>query len=703
MNKDNSLRSVRKNVVFILIDDLGWMDVALNGSTYYETPNVQRLACEGMTFTHAYAHPLCSPSRSAILTGQYPHRTGINNPGGHLPDNTEGFQFDGDDGPVWQKYVTKKSLTALPAHLYTIGQAFQENGYKTGFIGKHHLGVGSEYQMKNRGFDVDLGMPVPGPGCYYDPYFPHIPGNVFDTGSLFLEGENITDRLAREADRFIAANKDNPFLLEMWDFSVHAPFQGKKEYIDYFRKKHVPESPQNGNFHMAAMLKTMDDAVGKILDSLESNGISDRTMVVFIGDNGGNMYDAIDGHFPTNNYPLRQGKGTIYEGGIRVPCIVKVPGVTTPGSSCSENIHVVDFYPTLLDYAEMQVPDERFRQNGQVLDGESIMPLLRGERQSLPRAGVFTNFIANVPAPGNTASAAINSGKWKLIVNYELMGGLKQKYELYDLDANISETVNLASQFPEKVTELESYILAHQECIPQAKPKLNPSYIEGSTVPVAFRRWDEWVKEFTRKVENDPDLSEAGAYPKIVLANETTAFYKKIHHSLIMKIGKFTAICNKYDGKITNRQVPVMVEDIPFIPLEFVVTKLGYAYSQTGEEATITLHNQILTLKINATTINGKPARLRHAPVLVNDAFMLPLPECQTIIGKSAIADASGLIIIDDDLIMLTDAEIAMANRLIDSFADYDHAYWNAENTITMVNQAEMEDEWEQNKQVHPR
>lgn len=673
----------RKNVVFILVDDLGWMDVALNGSSYYETPNVQRLADQGMTFTNAYAHPLCSPTRSALLTGQYPHRTGINAPACHLPDNTEGFTFDPKQGQPWQEYLTKNSLRALPLNLYTIGQAFRDNGYKTGFMGKQHLGVNSEYKMGNRGFDVDLGMPVPGPGSYYNPYFPGIPGNVFDTGSLFKDGENITDRLAREADKFITENKDISFLLEVWDFSVHAPFQGKKEYIEYFRKKNVPSSPQNGNFHMGAMLKTMDDLVGKVLDSLERNELSDNTMIVFMGDNGGNMYDAIDGHFPTNNYPLRQGKGTIYEGGIRVPCVVKVPGVAAESSICNENIHAVDFYPTLLEYAGINIPKDIFSQNGQVLDGMSIMPLLSGKRKTLNRAGVFTNFIANVPSPGNTASASINSGKWKLIINYELLGGLKQKYELYDLEENISETVNLASLYPEKVTELEGYIIEHQDNIPQAEPKINPSYNKEAIVPPAYRRWDKWTEEFAQKIANDPDIK--GKYPMVVRINDITAFYEKIKNSIVMKIDKPVVILNKYDDKIDGNIAPTMISDVVYIPLKYVAEKSGFTYTQTCDTATLTKNNDIITIEEDNIS----------RAVILNNEFMLPSDTLGKVTCKTIAIDSSGLIIIDDIKLHLTGCEIALANNYINSFAAYENAYWKAEKTISMVKQAEMEDEWE--------
>lgn len=679
----------KSNVIFILADDLGWMDVALNGSTYYETPNIQRLAAEGMTFTNAHSHPLCSPTRSAILTGQYPHRTGINAPAGHLPDNSSGFTFDPATAASWQKYVTKNTLNGLPTDLYTIGQAFKDNGYKTGLMGKHHLGIESKFQMVNRGFDVDLGMPVAGPGSYYNPYFSGKPGNIYDNGSLFKSGEDITDRLAREADKFITENKDTPFLLEMWDFSVHAPFQAKKEYVDYFQKKNVPDSPQNGNFHMAAMLKTMDDAVGKVLDSVERNGLTDKTMIVFMGDNGGNMYDSIDNHFPTNNYPLRQGKGTIYEGGIRVPCVVKVPNVTIAGSASNENIHAVDFYPTLLDYAGIATPTDKFSLNNQVLDGMSIMPLLSGTAQTLNRPGIFTNFIANVPAPGNTSSAAINSGKWKLIINYELLGGLKQKYELYDLDANISETVNLASQYPEKVAELEALINQHQIDIPQAMPKLNPAYNASAAIPTAYKVWDQWVKDFTLKVANDPNIT--GHYPNTVRSNKTTEFYQKIKNSLVMKVDNFATISKRYDDKIENNSTPMTISNITYVPLKYVAEKFGFSYMQTVDTATLTKNGVVTNLTESSATSNNQNVVLNNYPIISNNVFMLPLNAVQTILDKTATTDESGLIIIDDAPVLLTSEEVSLVNNYISSFSLFATSYWMAQNTPTIIQKAENE------------
>lgn len=568
----------KMNCIFILADDLGYMDVALNGSTYYETPNIQRLAEKGVTFTNAYAHPLCSPTRSALLTGQYPHRTMINAPACHLPDNREGFEVDERSGAPWTEYLIKRSLTALPTELYTIGEAFRDNGYRTALIGKHHLGKPVECQMKYRGFEQDLGMPVPGPGSYYAPYFPPFVRNPqiddpWDNGQLFREDEHLTDRLAREADRFITQNAaaGTPFFLELWDFSVHAPFEAKKEYVEYFKKKNVPGSPQNGHFQMACMLKAMDDAVGRVLDSLERNNIADNTAVFFMGDNGGNMYDSIFGDFPTNNYPLRQGKGTVYEGGIRVPCAAYVPGVTRESSVVKENIHAVDFYPTFVELAGLKIDPARLENANlecrditdrrQVLDGVSILPLLDGRSEKLDRAGIFTNFIANVPAPGNTSAAAVNSGKWKLIVNYETMNGIKDRYELYDLEANVSETVNLADKYPEKVEELKALIEEHQRSIPQAMPHKNPDYKADAPLPPAFRNWNNWIEDFKARVAADENIGERTS---VVYSDETTTYYEKMRSLEVFKVGFTVCMRHGYDCKID--QAPQIRDGEIFFP-----------------------------------------------------------------------------------------------------------------------------------------
>lgn len=615
--KEDKSPGGKRNFVFILGDDFGYMDTALNGSTFYETPHLQNLAREGVVFTNAYAHPLCSPTRSALLTGQYPHRTMINAPRGHLEDSDANFIIDGGASP-WQEHRIKNSLNALPENLYTIGQAFQDNGYYTGFIGKHHLGRGEEHQMKNRGFDVDLGMPVAGPGRYYPPYFSGFPGNVWDDGDLFMEDEHITDRLAREADKFItdAVKKGEPFLLELWDFSVHGPFHAKKEYVEYFRNKEAPGSRQENCYQMAAMIKALDDAIGKVVDSLKRNGVYENTVIVFMGDNGGNMYDGVDGAFPTNNYPLRQGKGTIYEGGIRVPCVVRVPGMTR-GEIIRENIHAVDFYPTLLELADITIDPARFENANhhvledrtQVLDGMSLVPLLNGTKKTLDRNGVFTVYLQNVPAPGNTSAIAVNSGDWKLIINYETLQGRKERYELYNLKENISETVNVADKHPEIVNELKGYIEEHLELIPHAKPVKNNTYNPSAEVPLEYVAWDEWVKEFAKEVEKDNAIKE---YPKVVKENADTVYLGKIKDAVVFKIGAKSVINKGYDGKLAL--APKKEGSKIYLPADILGEKGKDGYVETGRlKKKVTVYGDLIIVAGRKVTLTNEEIERTHA------------------------------------------------------------------------------------------
>lgn len=306
----------RPNIVFILADDLGWADTTLYGHTkLYRTPNIDRLAKQGMTFTRAYsASPLCSPTRSSIMTGLNPARTGITSPNCHLPQVVLEAE-PGKKGPPGSKSVSPTVVTRLKTDYYTLAEALKEAGYATAHFGKWHLGP-QPYSPLQQGFDVDLPhWPGPGPaGSYVAPW----KFRDFDPQS---PGQHIEDRMAKEAVAFMEKNKDKPFFVNYWMFSVHAPFDAKKELIEKYRGLVRPDNPQRSPTY-AAMVESMDDAVGTLLDTLERLGIAKRTIVVFFSDNGGNMYNTIDETSPTSNAPLRGGKATVYEGGVRVPCVV---------------------------------------------------------------------------------------------------------------------------------------------------------------------------------------------------------------------------------------------------------------------------------------------------------------------------------------------------------------------------------------------
>jgi arylsulfatase A-like enzyme len=318
------------NVIFILADDLGWSDTTLYGTTsLYKTPNIERLAKRGMTFTRAYSNsPLCSPTRASILTGQTPARHGSTSPSHH----TKVVRMKATvrkAGPPSQKALLTNTVTRLDTAFPTLGKLVKQAGYTTAHFGKWHLGP-EPYSPLQHGFDVDIPHhPGPGPaGSFVAPW-------KFRKFKANYPGEYIEDRMAEESIKWMnSVPADKPFYANYWQFSVHAPFDAKKKLIEKYRKKIDPKSPQKSATY-AAMVHSLDDAIGSLLDAVDKKGIADRTVIVFVSDNGGNMYDVIpaDGNVsPTSNFPLRGGKATMYEGGFRVPCIVVWPGVTKPGS-----------------------------------------------------------------------------------------------------------------------------------------------------------------------------------------------------------------------------------------------------------------------------------------------------------------------------------------------------------------------------------
>ena len=456
------------NVVFILADDLGWSDTTLFGTTsLYETPNIERLAAMGMTFRRAYASsPLCSPTRASILTGLSPARHGITAPVCHLPEVH--LQAIAATAAAPHRFSTiPQSVTRLDTTHFTLAEALRQQGYATGHFGKWHLGA-EPYSPLEHGFDVDLPHhPGPGPaGSYVAPWkfadFDHDPT---------IPDQHIEDRMAAEAVAFLEANQERPFLLNYWMFSVHAPFDARKALIDKYRGRVRMDQPQRSPTY-AAMIESMDDAVGTLLDALERLQLLDRTVIVFASDNGGNMYNLVDGGTPTSNAPLRGGKATLYEGGIRGPAIIACPEITQPGSHSDNLIQSSDYYPTLLELLQVAPqPQQRF-------DGISIVPAFRGER--LRREAIFTYFPHHSGVPDWLPPAiAVHSDHWKLIRIFHGGPEATHRYLLYDLASDVGESINLADQRPELVRHLDSLIEQHlqdtEAVLPLRNPKFDPA------------------------------------------------------------------------------------------------------------------------------------------------------------------------------------------------------------------------------------
>jgi arylsulfatase A len=431
--------SPKPNIVLILIDDLGWTDVACYGSKLYETPNIDRLAQDGMKFTQAYsACTVCSPTRAALLTGKYPARLHITDwiPG-QMPENPKLIV------PDWTKY--------LPLEEITIARALKEREYATASIGKWHLG-GEEYYPDKHGFDINIGgTDLPNTKHYFSPY---------DIATITdgPKDEYLTDRLTTEAIRFIEANKDKPFFLYMPHFTVHLPLQAKQELIKKYEAKIKPGMAQN-NAVYAAMIESLDQSVGSIRDELKNLGIADRTIVIFTSDNGGRVPT-------TSNLPLRVGKASCYEGGTRVPLIIDWPGVTKPGSECDTPVISMDLYPTIAEAAGAPEAVQNAK------DGVDLAPLMH-QNGTLKRDELFWHYphYQHYQLGGATPYSAIRKGDFKLIEFLDDM-----RVELYNLRDDIGEKHNLAAEMPEKVDELRKRLHDWRTDVGAQMPTRNEKY-----------------------------------------------------------------------------------------------------------------------------------------------------------------------------------------------------------------------------------
>ena len=433
------------NVVFILADDLGWADTTLYGHTrFYKTPNIERLATRGMKFTQAYsASPLCSPTRSAILTGLSPARTGITAPNCHVPEVILKADTNTKKAGPKAKVVMPSSVTRLSTDYPNLAKTLKREGYATGHFGKWHLGP-EPYSALQHGFDVDLPHHAgPGPaGSFVAPW--KFKDFDFDPN---VPDQHIEDRMALEATAWIEKNRERPFFLNYWMFSVHAQFDAKKKLIDKYRTQADPTSAQRSPTY-AAMVESMDDAVGTLLDTLDRLALTQNTIIIFTADNGGNMYNTVDDTTPTSNAPLRGGKATMYEGGTRVPAVVVMPGITASGSVCDSLIQSEDYYPTLVEALGITAPQE------QKFDGTSLLDALKGKQ--FERDAIFQYFPHGPKVPDNLPPAvSVHRGKWKLIRVFHDGDKCEHRRLLYDLENDIGETTDLASQHPEVVEQLD--------------------------------------------------------------------------------------------------------------------------------------------------------------------------------------------------------------------------------------------------------
>ena len=434
------------NIVFILADDLGWRDTSYNGSRFYETPALDALARAGVQFRNGYsAAPVCSPTRAAIMTGKYPARLGLTS---HL---------QGAHRLHYSKVIPPPVKTELPLEEITIAEILRGAGYRSAAIGKWHLG-GPGFLPGAQGFDVAIGGDTAGSTNSY--FYPEWKKKIPLEGAR--DGEYLTDRLTDLAVDFIRESADKPFFLYLPHYAVHVPIEAKAELIPHFEKKVRADDPQNFPAY-AAMLQSVDQSVRRVLDTLDRLKLSDRTLVVFTSDNGGVSSREWRNRPVTSNLPLRAGKGDLYEGGIRVPLIVRWPGVTRPGEVCDEPVLSVDFAPTLAEAAGVG------RGSLPAMDGLSLVPLLQGEKR-LKRDCIYWHYPHYSPQLGRP-SAAVRERDWKLIRFFE-----DGHEELYNLRDDIGEQRDESARQNATARRLSGRLSAWLRETGARLPTPNPNY-----------------------------------------------------------------------------------------------------------------------------------------------------------------------------------------------------------------------------------
>ena len=414
----NAVNPSPTNVLLIMADDLGWKDLNCQNNPKLKTPNLDRLAMQGVRFTDAYAAaPVCSPTRAALMTGQAPARLKITQ---HGPDIKA---FWPDDRII----QPPPSSNELLHHHQTLAETLKSRGYATAFFGKWHLGNAQEYWPTHHGFDVNLGgCGFGGPPTYFDPYrIPTLPPRQ--------KGEYLTDRLADETIDYMRSNHDKPMFVCLWTYNPHYPFEAPEELIDAY---HGKEGRGLKNPIYAAQLEATDRAIGRVLDELDHLHLRQNTLVIFTSDNGG-------WSGATDNHPLKKGKGYLYEGGIRVPLIIRWPGRTSPNTIDSTPVISMDLSASILEATgEKADSASLITKNPTTLDGISLLPRLRGA--SLDREEIFFHYPHFAFHRENRPGSAIRRGRYKLILNYD-----DSSTELYDLEQDLSEKTDLSESMPE--------------------------------------------------------------------------------------------------------------------------------------------------------------------------------------------------------------------------------------------------------------
>jgi len=445
----------KPNIILILADDLGWSDLGCYGADLHETPHLDRLAEHGVRFTDAYAMSVCSPSRAALLTGKHAARL-------HMTMWAEGSR----NGPKNRKLIEAPSLHDLPHTEATLASRLHEAGYLTALVGKWHLGD-AEHYPETHGFDANIGgtqwgapqtffWPYSGSGRF-GPEFRYVPHLEFGK-----PGEYLTDRLTDEALRVIDHAGDQPFFLYLAHHAPHTPMEAKAVDVQHFENKLRPgQNHQNASY--AAMVKSLDDSVGRVLAHLKARGLDRNTVVIFTSDNGG-FIGADQGQTTpaTSNAPLRSGKGSLYEGGIRVPLIIRWPGVTPVGTVCREPVILMDLFHTIIPMFSGGRPTEPG-------DGRDLMPVLKDPGRVLDRTAVYFHYPHYYST--TTPVSAIRSGDWKLLEYLE-----DGRRELYNLQEDVGEETDRAPRMPDTAASLLTQLHRWRGEVNAAMPTPNPDF-----------------------------------------------------------------------------------------------------------------------------------------------------------------------------------------------------------------------------------
>ncbi len=461
------------NILFILIDDLGWKDLSCYGSSFYETPNIDKLAEGGMRFTNAYAScPVCSPTRASILSGKYPARVGMT-------------QWIG--GTSKGKLLDVPYLHYLPLEEKSLATSLKEGGYQTWHVGKWHLGDDDFFPEKH-GFDVNIGGCHM--GCPWNGYFS--PWGI-PTLAEASEGTYLTDHITDKAIDLIKNKDDKPFFMHLSHYAVHTPIEAPQKLVEKYEKKakrlgldkinpiqigenfsclnkqelHIERRVIQSEPTYAAMIENLDDNIGRVIKTLEDENILDDTLIIFTSDNGG--LSTAEGS-PTCNHPLAEGKGWNYEGGTRVCQIINWGDKVRAGSQSNENVTSTDFYPTILEAVGLPLNPE------QHCDGVSLLPLIK-EESKLDRDAIYWHY-PHYANQGGTPASSLVSGRWKLIEFFE-----DNHLELYDLENDISESCNVAELHKDVTKKLHKKLQEWQKDVEAKIPEQNPNYEMERKVP----------------------------------------------------------------------------------------------------------------------------------------------------------------------------------------------------------------------------